>query len=566
MSSSSALSGFLNRERNLSALLSAPSVDVLILGGGVNGAGIFRELSLQGLRCALVEQDDFAAGASSASTRVAHGGFRYLEQGRLKLVRESSVERNRLVRNAAHLVRPLQVAVPVESFWGGVILQARRFLGTKLKAGVPGFALLRLALAFYDHLGAKDRSLPLRGGLWGRTTLGKSFPGLSLHIKGIGWSWEGRIGHPERIVVELVEDAIAANHDSVALNHTTLEGWENGTVLVQDRVEGKHIAIRPRLLINATGAWVNQTNRLLGIEATLVQGSKGTHLLLDNPALHRALNGRLVFFGDGNSRMCMAYPLEDQVLLGATDIPVESPDNPVTDETEIAYLLETVARIYPDIAVSRDQIRFRWCGVRPLPFSGPSAAIGDVSRDHHVADVQAAHLPFPILALVGGKWTTFRAAAEQVADRALKHLHLPRRENTIHRPIGGARGLPDQQHRAAWLSGLAERTGLTGERLEILADRYGARAERIAHHIAAGDDAPLPDAPSYSNREISFLIQQEMAQTLEDLIARRTTLVLHGRLTHRLLDHLQTLISDLGGHPDRPGLDAYLDRHGVAVA
>jgi len=320
-------------------------------------------------------------------------------------------------------------------------------------------------------------------------------------------------------------------------------------------------------VVNATGAWVNHTNRQLGIEQTLVRGSKGSHLLLDNPALHKALNQRLVFFGDGNSRMCMAYPLESQVLLGATDIPVDSPDDAVTSEEEIAYLLEAVSRIYPDIPVSRDQIRFCWYGVRPLPLGGGASTIGDVSRDHHVATIEAPHLPFPVIALVGGKWTTFRSAAEQVADRALPLLGQPRLVDTAHLSIGGSHELPHTNtQRQQWLDALSARTGLPGNRLRQLLQRYGSRAERLAHYIAAGPDSPLPDAEEYSEREIHFLIHQEMAQTLEDVVARRTTLVLHGTLSERLLSSLQDIISSQGGQPDRQGLDRYLSNHGVSLA
>jgi glycerol-3-phosphate dehydrogenase len=555
----------LNRHRNLTALKDDDTLDVLVLGGGVNGAGIFRELSLQGLRCALVEKDDFAAGASGASTRVAHGGFRYLEQGRLKLVRESSVERNRLVANARHLVRPLQVAIPVESFWGGIVLQTRRFLGAKLKSSLPGLILLRLALAFYDHLGSKDRSLPLRGAVWGGA-LRKSFPGLSEHLKGIAWSWEGRIGHPERIVVELIEDAILAQPASVALNHVALEGWDGDAVILNDRLGEARIAVKPRLVVNATGAWVDRTNLLLGTDGTLVQGSKGSHLLLDNPALHKALDGRLVFFGDGQSRLCMAYPLEGQVLLGATDIPVDDPENPVTGDDEIAYLLNAAARIYPGIPVEPSQIRYRWCGVRPLPHAGKATTIGDVSRDHHVADVPAPHLPFPLLALVGGKWTTFRTAAEQIADRALALLNHPRSVETAHLPIGGALGLPADSDRDAWIDAVSDGSGLPRQRVETLLARYGSRARLVADYVAGAPDSPLPDAPGYSEREIRFLVHHEMAQTLEDVIARRTTLALHGTLTEALLNRLREIVAEQGGLPDRFGLDGYLNRHGVGVA
>ena len=356
----------LDRKRALSALRRSPDIDVLILGGGINGAGALRELSLQGLRCALVERNDFASGASGASTRIAMGGFRYLEQGRIELVEKLSSERNRLVSNAAHLIEPLQVAIPVESFWGGVLTYALRFAGVKRKGGLPGMAVLRFGLALYDYLGRKDRSLPRAASMHG-AVLRKAIPSLSGAIRGLGWAWEGQIRHPERIVFELVEDSVAANPFSTAINHCAVLGTSESGVELKDHLSGETLTVRPLAVVNATGAWANRTNRLFGIDTPLVRGSKGSHLLLDNPQLRDALGDRLIYFGDGGSRMCVAYRFGRRVLLGATDIPVQDPDEAICEDAEVDYLLRTVNLLFPGIPVSWDQIRYRWCGVRPLP-------------------------------------------------------------------------------------------------------------------------------------------------------------------------------------------------------
>jgi glycerol-3-phosphate dehydrogenase len=552
----------LDRKHGLSALRSRPDIDVLILGGGVNGAGTFRELSLQGLRCALVERHDFASGASGASTRIAMGGFRYLEQGRLELVQKLSVERNRLVKNAAHLIEPLQVAIPVESIWGGVLTYALRFAGAPRKGRLPGLAVLRLGLAMYDYLGRKDRSLPLAASLHG-AALRKTNPDFSETIRGLGWAWEGQIRHPERIVFELLEDAVAANPAGSVLNHcAALSGSDSG-VLLQDCLSGETFFLRPRAAVNATGAWANRTNELFGIYQPLVRGSKGSHLLLDNPQLRDALGGKLIYFGDGGSRMCVAYRFGGYVLLGATDIPVQDPDEAICEDAEVAYLLQTVSQLYPDISVSPEQVRFRWCGVRPLAdFAGER--IGDVSRDFQVVTLSAPHLPFPLVTLAGGKWTTFRAAAEQIADTVLGLLNKPRLIDTAHLEIGGAKGYPrTPEGQTAWIASEARRYGLPTRRVEHLLRRYGTRALAVAEYCSKGTDKPLPHAEHYTEREIQFLIDREMACTLEDIVARRSTLALEGGVPEALACRLSGLLAAQGLDPDRPGLNKFLEHHDV---
>jgi glycerol-3-phosphate dehydrogenase len=269
----------------------------------------------------------------------------------------------------------------------------------------------------------------------------------------------------------------------------------------------------------------------MGQSTGFIGGTKGSHLVLDHPALAEAIGNNEIFFENSDGRIVLIFPYLGRVMIGTTDIRVDDPDQAVCTEDEIDYMLNLVKRVFPDITVAREQIVFRFCGVRPLP-AMDAKTTGTISRDHSIRSVAANGLrKFPIHSLVGGKWTTYRAFSEQAADLALKELGKPRQQTTRGLPIGGGKGFPTSEAaREHWLIEHQQRTELPKEQLSTLLDRYGTQASAIAEYISAGNDTALTSLPSYSQRELEYLIQHERIGHLDDLLLRRTLIAMLGHL------------------------------------
>jgi glycerol-3-phosphate dehydrogenase len=562
----------LDRARDIARVEAGPDAfEVLIIGAGINGAAVFWDLSLQGVSCLLIDRDDVASGASSASTRMAHGGLRYLENGEVRLVAEATVERNRLMRNAPHFIRPLPVAIPAFAQMSGGIAAACRFFGRDRLIGIRGLQIIRLGLIAYDWLGRRDRCMPHHR-IEGAKSALRTLPRLHPAVRGVATYYDARITRAERLNLELVEDALLALPASAALTYCALEDVVAGVAVLQDRLGQRRLEVRPKLVINAAGAWIDDVNARLDIEKPLIGGTKGSHLVLESPELHTALAGRAFSFDDGTGRLCIVYPLGRMVLLGSTDIRIGDPDEAFCDAAETAYLLGAIRLIFPTVEVNADQIRFRFAGVRPLPRAS-NRETGSISRDHSIERAPAtAERPFDVLSLVGGKWTTFRAFAEQTTDAVLETQHRARRTGTTDRAIGGGRSWPRDEAAFGHLRTALGQHGCDAERAATLLERYGTRAERIAAFSAAGPDRRLAEAPDFTHREIAFFVHHEMAMTVADIVFRRTTLALEGRLSAALLAELAAIVAEELGQDEAwqrcqlEGLHVLLRaRHGVEL-
>jgi len=515
---------------------------VLILGGGVNGAGLFRELALQGVDCVLVDKADFAAGASSKSSRMIHGGLRYLENREFGLVREALFERNRLLENAPHYVGPLKTTVPLFSWFGGLIRSALIFCGLSVRPGTRGLVPVKFGLLFYDLVTRKDRRTPAHYLQSRKEALAES-PGLHPGIIGTATYWDAWITQAERLCVELVQDALAANPNCVALNYVRPAGGSGSRVTLLDDVAGETLEIEPQVVVNATGAWVDEANRVFGLDTSFMGGTKGSHLVLDNPQLRRALDGRMVYYQHADGRVCITFPFMDKVIAGSTDIRVDDPETAHCDSDEVDYMLGTLKSVFPELNLSRNDIRFAFCGVRPLPASG-SSVTANVSRGHSVRTINPeGDRPYPIYALIGGKWTTFRAFAEQVADRILDDLGSQRQASTVHTAIGGGRDLPTEDpERSRWIERLAAQHELPEEYVAKLAERYGTGAEEVAAAVNETDPRPLDTLPEYRVGEIRHIAQHEFVVHLTDLICRRSVIALLGQADAESLRELAAVL------------------------
>jgi glycerol-3-phosphate dehydrogenase len=260
--------------------------------------------------------------------------------------------------------------------------------------------------------------------------------------------------NPERIALELVLDAEAENPKAHALNYVSMIGGTEDTIIIRDELTDDSYDVHPKLVINAAGPWIDSITRKFDLSTHFIGGTKGSHLVLDHPELRQAIGENEFFFENEDGRIVLIFPLYDRVLVGTSDIPVDDPDEVECTDEEIDYFLSMVSRVFPSLKLSRENIVFQFSGVRPLPHSSATVT-AQISRDHSIEVVSGdwTHLTFPIYSLVGGKWTTFRALAEQVTDKALC-TWTKSSEGHPFPPTGGGRGSAKVQTRgrspAAW--------------------------------------------------------------------------------------------------------------------
>ncbi len=517
-------------------------MDVCVIGGGINGISVFRELALQGLNVLLVEKHDYCSGASSALSRMVHGGLRYLENGEFKLVQESLVERDRLLRNAPHYVAPLPTTVPVFDIFSGLGNGIVRFLGLSRRPSRRGAVAIKVGLSIYDFLTRKRALMPRHQFRGRRTTLAK-WPALNPGIKSSATYFDAWVSHPERLGIELLRDGLAANGEARALNYAELRRTEDGQYRVEDQVSSASVAVEPALIINAAGGWIDIANETLlppqSRTAPLMGGTKGSHLIIDNADLLNALADHMIYYENEDGRICILFPYLGKVLVGSTDIRVDDPETVRCEADERDYILQSLAFVLPDITIRPEEIVFQFAGVRPLPASTDSFT-GRIPRDHFCTVVEPKDGGLPVLCMIGGKWTTFRSFGELAADMTLERLGRQRRVATTDLPIGGGRAFPTNT--PVWLAQVATAKGLSGAHMAELFARYGTDAEAVAGFIAAGPNVPLPHT-GYSVREFQFLIRDEAVEHLDDLLLRRTTLAISGELSLDMMDAVLDLLA-----------------------
>jgi glycerol-3-phosphate dehydrogenase len=537
------------RDTNLAKTRSAGTLDAIVVGGGINGIGVFRELALHGLSVLLVERNDFCSGCSAAPSRMIHGGLRYLENGEFGLVRESLRERDALLVNAPHMVRPLATTIPISSVFSGTLNAAVGFLGGKSRPAQRGLFPVKMGLLLYDWVTRRRRLTP-RHVLRNADETARQWPRLTRELRYSATYYDAWISHPERLGVELILDAQRDAPGAIALNYAEIER-DGAAFSVRDRLTDERIAVETRLVINATGAWLDETNRrLAGPELPkepFISGTKGSHLIIDNPALFDALNGHMIFYENSDGRICIVFPYLGNVLAGSTDIRMSEVTRVRCETEERDYILDSLRLVFPDIRVAPADVLFSFSGIRPLPKSDHDFT-GRISRGHFVERIDGTP---PQLCMVGGKWTTFRAFAEETADAALKELRRPRLKSTLSLPIGGGASFPADP--ATYIHKIAVEHGVSPERAAHLVYTYGTRAEPVADFCRTyPGDAPLDDGTCATTGEIAFLIRHEFATSLGDLVLRRTALAIGGRVSvHNIARIAETAAGELGWNSAR---------------
>lgn len=541
------------RSELLTRLRTRGAPDILIIGGGINGAGVYRDLAAQGIPALLVEAGDFSSGTSAAPSRLIHGGLRYLETGETGLVRESLLERDRLLHNARHMVTPQPVWIPLKSYLAGSFEAALRFFKLKKTPGRKGALPVMLGLRFYDLFGRKTRVMP-KHRIISAATARAEMPCLSPDVKMVGEFHDARISHPERLVLELIGDAEEECPDAMALSYLAAGAQNGGALTLTDRLTEETLQITPKIIINAAGAWVDQVQSGLGFSGRLMGGTRGTHLVIRNPGLLAALKGRMLYFETQDFRACLALPLDaDHVYVGTTDIRTDDPDDTRYTQAEVDYIFDVLRPVLPSVDWRPEDIVFVMSGIRPLPFQDNKVgAAGAISRDHRIDHfAQTAERPFETFTLVGGKWTTYRALAEETVDDVLKHLGKSRLRGTENLSIGGAKGLPDHaSQRDAWVTALAADTGLDAARCAALVARYGGDARDFAD-ADVGDNRRFESLEGYTPAEISLICQRERVCRLGDIVLRRTLMGFEGRTGLDALGEVAAVAADQLGWSDQ---------------
>lgn len=548
---------------SVNRLRQRPHARVLVVGGGINGVGTFRDLALQGVDVALVERGDYCQGASGASSHMIHGGIRYLENGEFRLVRESVVERNRLLRIAPHYVKPLQTTIPIFSTFSGVLAAPLRFL-THKQQGRPkerGAFLIKLGLSLYDSFSRDGGAVP-RHQFRGRKRALAELPELRHDVKYTATYFDASVHNPERLTLDVLQDgekagaapagnssgssARASNYVSlISMSGTPNTGTgRGGTVRLRDELTGEEFDFTADVIVNTTGAWVDLTNGAMGTATSFMGGTKGSHIVLDHPGLLAACRGREIFFEHTDGRIVLIYPMGDRVLVGTTDVDADMSQDAVCTDAEIDYFFELIGHVFPDIAVSRDQIVYTFSGVRPLPRHDATQP-GFVSRDYRIERraPEAGGSGAVVLSLVGGKWTTFRALAEHLANDVLAELGMARRASTAQLPIGGGADFPgDEAGVQRWIKAHMG-AGRDADRTGVLLTRYGTRAADVMAYLDAGPDRLLHSTRELSVRELEFMAAREQVGHLVDVLIRRTSLAFRGLVTGELLNEVADILA-----------------------
>jgi len=480
--------------------------DVLVVGGGITGAGVALDAASRGLHTALVERRDFASGTSSKSSKMVHGGLRYLNQRDYRLVYEALYERQRLLRNAPHLVKPLPFLIPL---YGGKTLA---------KA-------LNSALWMYD----------LTGGI----RIGKRHHRISpddtvahmptLRHEGLaaGFEYYDAQADDARLTLAITRTAVL-DHGAVAANYAGVTELlkDSGAGVVGARVGD--LDVRARVVVNATGVWSDQLRAMdEGAHSGTLRPAKGIHLSVPWEKVQCDIAVVIPVLKD--KRSIFVVPWGDRVYVGTTDTDYDGPlDDPVCTPDDVRYLLDAVNRFLTS-PLSTDDVLGTWAGLRPLVRDAGSERTADLSRRHSVR-----RSPGGLITVTGGKLTTYRRMAADTVDEVVDVLGRGGRSRTARLPLHGAQGFETVTD-------------------EHLSSRYGIEARTVQAMVAADPSLGEPLVPSlpYLRAEALYAARYEMAHTLDDVLARRTRALLLARdETAAVADDVAALVAGELGWDD----------------
>ena len=529
-------------------------MDVLVVGGGITGAGVAREAALRGLRVALVEQEDFAAGTSSRSSKIVHGGIRYLEYLQISMVRESAQERRVLRRIAPHLVHPIPFLYPV-------------YRGESL-------AKIRLGLALFDFLGSSERGERAR--LADPRRVREQLPGLRDPLKG-GVRYREYITDDARLTLETAQSAAihgarVANHASALAFLTDHRGRVRGA-RIQDRLTEAEREVRARVVVNAGGPWASEVASTGGVELPKrIIPSKGVHILF--PAERLPMEGAS-FLTSSTGRRGLAMRRGEWVYVGTSDDEYHGPlDRARATRDEAEDLLAMTRDCFPEQDLTLDDIVSTWAGIRPLIYEE-----GKTTRDTSRHDELWTE-PEGLVTVAGGKLTTYRRMAQRVMRRVEEQLGNPRPPGvavTSRTPLPGAPGVQADSLevvRESQRRRLRE-AEVPDPAIERLTWLYGTQLDRILDYGSQAPEwlEPLHEGSRALRGEVRLAVEEEMALTVADVLDRRLALLLFSRDRGRAaLEPVVEIMSELLGWDEerrsreREGYMTLVEEHGVPAA
>jgi glycerol-3-phosphate dehydrogenase len=505
----------LNRAHQL-AQLRDQAFDVLVIGGGISGAAVARDAARRGLRTGLIEARDFAEGTSSRSSRLVHGGLRYLEHFELDLVFEASQERRRLLRIAPHLVRPLEFLFP--------IFEAGRIGRVKLDAGMWLYDALSLFRNIERHqMLDADALLEAEPGLRSEGLLG-------------GARYFDAQVDDARLVITTVIGAIEAGAAIANRTEATAidtSDWPGHRVMVRDVEDGVEWPIDALAVVNATGPWVDETLRRTGADlpGTLVP-TRGTHIHIPQQRLGHT--HAFIFESPLDGRVMFVLPWRDLTLIGTTDDFYEGAPEDVTPTAEdVRYLLASTNHLFPEAELTEADVLSAWAGLRPLVAeadAGDATGEGEVSRDFAIQEDPAG-----LFTLAGGKLTSHRAMAEETVDDIVSFLSkagvkpVAKCDTARVALPGGA--FEDLSELRAHVRRDAEPLGISQEGADRLTRAYGLRAGHLLELVRRQPELahPLLDGRPHIGAEAVHSVRAEMALHIEDVLFRRTRIALETR-------------------------------------
>ncbi|MGE4527701.1 MAG: FAD-dependent oxidoreductase [Rhodospirillaceae bacterium] len=511
------------RKAILDALQQQEPFDLLVIGGGATGCGIAVDAASRGLRTALLERNDFAGGTSCRSTKLVHGGVRYLEAAvrhldvvQYKLVREGLHERGAFLRNAPHLAQRLELVTPIYSW----------FQLPYVYAGLKVYDMLSGAM----NIGHST--------MIGRRGVLKRFPSLKAEgLKGGVVYYDGQF-NDIRMAMALVltardYGAVMANYVGVAGLLHDAQGRICGAE-AEDRLSGARFEVRARAVVNATGPFADSICRMDDPGAKpILKGSSGVHIILGRDAVPLEVGFLIPETDDG--RVLFLLPWQGHILIGTTDEPVDIVERPEATQAEIDYLLDYVRR-YFNADVGKKDVKAAWCGIRPLVFDPKAKDTAALAREHVIIEAKSG-----LLTIAGGKWTIYRLMAEHAVDRAIAAGKLaPARGCTTHdMRLIGSRGFTPGGDRL-----LAANSGLPADVAEHLYHAYGDQSEKLLPLVSGHGAERLSPAHPFLEAEVLHAIREEQAVRAEDVLVRRMTLaLLDGAAAQASIDRVVELMA-----------------------
>ncbi|EDL62913.1 aerobic glycerol-3-phosphate dehydrogenase [Bacillus sp. SG-1] len=481
--------------------------DLIVIGGGITGAGIALDAASRGMKVALAEMQDFAAGTSSRSTKLVHGGLRYLKQFEVKMVAEVGKEREVVYENGPHVTTPEWMLLPIH------------------KGGTFGKFSTSVGLRVYDYL-AGVKKVERRNMLSASNTLGKEPLIKRKGLKGGGYYVEYRTDDA-RLTIEVMKKAV--EHGTVALNYLKAdrfiyESEKVKGIQARDVLTGEIFNIRSEKVVNASGPWVDEVRRKdYSINNKKLRHTKGVHIVVDQKKFPLK---QAVYFDTRDGRMVFAIPREGKAYVGTTDTFFEGDtSNPKMTEEDRAYLIDCIHYMFPEVKVTENDVESSWAGIRPLIFEDGKDP-SEISRKDEVWEGESG-----LVTIAGGKLTGYRKMAEHVVDLIAKRFKQEMKESfpaskTRHMPIAGG----EVGGSAGFLSYVAEKSleaeqfGLSVETGRELLQRYGSNAEelfKIAHSYKKTNSSSL-EMPAEIFAMLLYSINEEMTVTPLDFFMRRT--------------------------------------------